>query len=52
MAGFCSSEEVDTLFSVAVFMLIAIGVAAGWLRDANEARQSQEYYDATEEGVQ
>lgn len=52
MADFYFSDEVDTLFSVAVFMLIAIGVAVGWLRDAREARNSQEYYDATEEGLQ
>lgn len=52
MAGFCFDASADTLFSVAVFMLIAIGMAIGWLHDAREARRSQEYYDATEEGLQ
>lgn len=49
---FYSSEGADTVVSVVLFMLLAVAVAVGWLKDAREACSNQEYYDATEEGVQ
>ena len=52
MADFYSSGIADTVGSVVLFMLLAVAVAVGWLKDAREACSSQEYYDATEEGVQ
>lgn len=52
MADFYSSGGADTVVSVVLFMLLAVAVAVGWLKDAREARHSQEYYDATEEGLQ
>lgn len=52
MADFYSSGGADTVGSVVLLMLLAVVVAVGWWNDVREARQSQEYYDATEEGLQ